>query len=194
MFVMITYYSIILLLLPVRRCGGRAAGMLRPRPLRWYVCIYIYIYIYIYMYMYIYIYIYTHTYIHIYIYIYIYTYIYIYIYTYICCNPGPCVGAARSMSLWRTVAPASLRAKTLDFGGFDSSRILILRGGIPMSKGNFLEMLSQRISAGIILAGRLGVPPSTPVDPPASTFLSPRETLPRTLLPAACRCMFCLLY
>ena len=45
----------------------------------------------------------------------------------------------------------------LDFRGFDSSRILISSEGILMSIGNFLEMLSQRILAGIISVGRLGV-------------------------------------
>ena len=43
----------------------------------------------------------------------------------------------------------------LDFRGFDSSRIWILRGGILMSVGNFSEGLSQRISVGRLLAGRL---------------------------------------
>ena len=52
---------------------------------------------------------------------------------------------------------ANLRTKILDFRGFDSSRILILRGGILMSIGNFPEILSQRILVGIILVGRLGV-------------------------------------
>ena len=52
---------------------------------------------------------------------------------------------------------ANLRAKILDFRGFDSSRILILRGGILMSIGNVPESLSQRILVGIILVGRLGV-------------------------------------
>ena len=45
----------------------------------------------------------------------------------------------------------------MDLRGFDSSRILMLRGGILMSIGNFLESLSQAILVGIILAGRLGV-------------------------------------
>ena len=35
---------------------------------------------------------------------------------------------------------ASLRAKILDFRGFDSSRILNLRGGILMSIGSFPEL------------------------------------------------------
>ena len=51
----------------------------------------------------------------------------------------------------------NLRTKVLDFGGFDSSRILISRGGIPRPLGNFRESLSQQTLEGIILAGRLGV-------------------------------------
>ena len=50
---------------------------------------------------------------------------------------------------------ANLRTTILDFRGFDSSRILILRGGLLMSIGNFLESLSQAILVGIILVGRL---------------------------------------
>ena len=41
--------------------------------------------------------------------------------------------------------------------GFDSSRILILRVGIPRPIGNFPEQLSQGILAGITLVGRSGV-------------------------------------
>ena len=47
--------------------------------------------------------------------------------------------------------------KTLDVRGFDSTRILTLGGGTLMSIGNFPEVLSQRILAGIALVGRLGV-------------------------------------
>ena len=43
----------------------------------------------------------------------------------------------------------------MDFGGLDSSGVLILRVRIIISTGNFPEMLSQRISAGIISVGRL---------------------------------------
>ena len=43
------------------------------------------------------------------------------------------------------------------FRGFDSSRILILRGGILMSIGNLPEISSQQILAGITLGGRCGV-------------------------------------
>ena len=52
---------------------------------------------------------------------------------------------------------ANLRTKILDYRGFDSSRILILRGGIPGPIGNSPESLSQAILAGVILVGRLGV-------------------------------------
>ena len=40
---------------------------------------------------------------------------------------------------------ASLRTRILDFRGFDSSRTLILRGGMLMSMGNFPGSLSQGI-------------------------------------------------
>ena len=51
----------------------------------------------------------------------------------------------------------NLCTKILDFRRFDSSRILILRGGILMPVRNFPELLSQRILAGIVLVGRLGL-------------------------------------
>ena len=54
-------------------------------------------------------------------------------------------------------ATANLRTKILNFGGFDSSRNLILRGGTLMSIGDIPESLSQQILVGIILVGRLGV-------------------------------------
>ena len=47
---------------------------------------------------------------------------------------------------------ANLQPKILDFRGFDSSRILTLRGGIPRPIGNFPESLSRAILVGIILA------------------------------------------
>ena len=49
---------------------------------------------------------------------------------------------------------ANLPTKILDSRGFDSSIILILRGGILMPIGNLLEMLSQGILVGIILVIR----------------------------------------
>ena len=44
-----------------------------------------------------------------------------------------------------------------DYRGFDSSVILILRGGIPRPIGDFPESLSQAMLVGIMLVGRLGV-------------------------------------
>ena len=55
---------------------------------------------------------------------------------------------------------ANLRTKILDFGGFDSSRILTSKGEILMFMGNFPQGLGQQVLAGIILVGRLGVRPS----------------------------------
>ena len=55
---------------------------------------------------------------------------------------------------WRT---ANLCTKTLDFRGFDSSVISMLRGGTLVFKGNSPEIMSRAILAGIILEGRLGV-------------------------------------
>ena len=49
---------------------------------------------------------------------------------------------------------ANLQTNILDFRGFDQSRILRLRVGIPRPAGNFPESLSQRILVGIILVGR----------------------------------------
>ena len=45
----------------------------------------------------------------------------------------------------------------MDFTRFDSSIILILRGGIPRPTENFAESLSQSMLVGIILVRRLGV-------------------------------------
>ena len=117
--------------------------------------IHIYIYIYIYTYICIYIYIhiisfyysiilllYYYVYIYIYIYIYIY-YVYIYIY--------------REREEY---GQSPYITKILDFGGFDSSRILLLRGGISRPIGILPESSSQAILVGIILVGRLGVPVS----------------------------------
>ena len=56
----------------------------------------------------------------------------------------------------------------VDFRGFDSSAILIWRGGIPRSIGDFLESLSQAMLVGVMLVGRLGVPCLKPRLPPGS--------------------------
>ena len=50
---------------------------------------------------------------------------------------------------------ANLHTKILGFGGLDSRRILILRGGILMPTGDIPEIASQQILAGTILAGIL---------------------------------------
>ena len=54
-------------------------------------------------------------------------------------------------------ATPNLRTKILDFRGSDSSRILISRGGILMSIGDFPESLSQAMVVRTMLVGRLGV-------------------------------------
>ena len=51
---------------------------------------------------------------------------------------------------------ANVCAKIVDFRGFDSSRVLMLKVGILMFIGDLPETSSQRIVAGIILVGRLG--------------------------------------
>ena len=60
------------------------------------------------------------------------------------------------MSLWLPNA-ANVRTKILEFRGFDSSIILILRHGVPRLVRNFPEMLSQAVLVGVISVGRLGV-------------------------------------
>ena len=101
-------------------------------------------------------------------------YIYIYIHTYICTYiqivthlfalatslslqvEGELATSERTGSAAEKTPRADLRAKILAFGGFDSSIILISRGGIPRAIGNFPEIMSQRIFVWIILVGRLG--------------------------------------
>ena len=51
----------------------------------------------------------------------------------------------------------NLPTNIVDFRGFDSSIILIVRGGILMSIGDFPECLSQAMLVGTMLVGRLGV-------------------------------------
>ena len=57
----------------------------------------------------------------------------------------------------REASTLNLRTTILDVRGFDSSMILMLRGGILMSIGNYPEHLSEPILAERILVGRLGV-------------------------------------
>ena len=67
---------------------------------------------------------------------------------------------AASLATWRPChyegTKANLRTNIMDFRGFDSRIISIIRGGILMSIGDFPESLSQAILVGIMLVGRLG--------------------------------------
>ena len=81
-----------------------------------------------------------------------------------CANPwqfvparGMCARRRAEIDACGLCDTANLRTISLDVRGFDSSGILILRGGIIMSTGNFPESLSQAILAGRFLVGRLGV-------------------------------------
>ena len=79
---------------------------------------------------------------HIYIYIYVdisfSLSLYIYIYIYIGLVGYLCLGPFRTSLTTRSKhATANLLAKILGFRGFDSSRILVLRCGIPTPKGKF---------------------------------------------------------
>ena len=105
---------------------------------------------------------------HIYIYIYIYIHIYIYIYIYDASRgyaaATPCrsrTQAWRRTSVGRPRLPlcctANLLTNIMDLRGFDSSTILVLRGGILMSIGDFPESLSQAILVGSMFVGGLGV-------------------------------------
>ena len=49
------------------------------------------------------------------------------------------------------MSTANPRTNIMDFRGFDSSIILILRGGIPRPMWDFPESLSQAILAGVKL-------------------------------------------
>ena len=66
----------------------------------------------------------------------------------------------------------NLPTKIVDFRGFDSSIILIQRGGILMSIGHLPESLSQAMLVGIMLVGRLGVPLCLRVSPLAKQELA----------------------
>ena len=85
----------------------------------------IYIYIYVCVYIYIYIYTYRWNYIHVCIWMYIYIYIYMITMIYKLLLSG---SGQWSESTWVQGTP-SPPTKSLGFGGFDSSRLLILKGG-----------------------------------------------------------------
>ena len=74
---------------------------------------------------------------------------------------SPCLCLPRRKSLLvrmgcLSLPTANLCTKILDFRWFDSSRILISRGGILGSIGDFPENLSQAVLVAIILAGSSG--------------------------------------
>ena len=135
--------------------------------------IYLYIYIYICTYTYIslslYVYIYTYVYIYLSIYLSLSLYIYIHIYIHIQHN-----GAKGKFACQPRGTP-NLPTNIVDFGGFDSSIILILRGGIPRPMGNFPESLSQALLVGIMLVGRLGVPFTIPSEGGNDTVGNPHR-------------------
>ena len=81
---------------------------------------------------------------------------------------SPARNRQRGLALLTHLGTANLPAKILDFGGFDSRRILILRGVILRPIENFLEIMNQRILVGIILVGRLGVLITLSLSAPAS--------------------------
>ena len=87
-------------------------------------------------------------------------YIYTYIHnTYCIVGPVSALGELESgpVDPECLLAYVNLRTNIMDFRGFDSSIILILRGGILMSIEDFPKSLSQTILVGIMLVGRLGV-------------------------------------
>ena len=93
--------------------------------------------------------------------------------------PGPLASPEGEAKGAAGIPTANLRNKILDFRGFDSSIIFILRGGILMfmSIGNFPESLGQQIFVGrILVVRRLGVslPPTVGgAKPPACRGPSP---------------------
>ena len=87
----------------------------------------------------------------------------------------------------RELGTANLRTKIQDFRGFDSSRISILRGGIPRPIGNLRESSSQGILTGRISVGRLAAHPA-PLFSSQSLGRSPSPSSagPGTLRPNPC--------
>ena len=73
------------------------------------------------------------------------------------CSLQPCFHVAGRDAA--TATAPNPPTNIVEFEGLDSSIILILRGGIPRSIGNFPESLSQAMLVGTMLVGRLGVIP-----------------------------------
>ena len=61
------------------------------------------------------------------------------------------------MTINLIIITANLPTNIEEFRGFDSSIILICRGGIIMSIGDFPESFSRAMSVWVMLAGRLGI-------------------------------------
>ena len=99
------------------------------------------------------------------IYVCVYICIYIYIYIYICSYEGPAgLRAVRRQRRRGHLAAGALKGATptsptniVGFRGFDSSIILIYRGGIPRPIGDSPESLRPAMLVGTMLVGRLGV-------------------------------------
>ena len=70
---------------------------------------------------------------------------------------GACAAELHGPSTGAALHTANLPTSIMDFRGFYSSIILMLRGGLIMSIGDFPESLSQAILVGIMVVGRLGV-------------------------------------
>ena len=81
-------------------------------------------------------------------------YIYIYIYIFPASSPTRTPAPGKDGRAPKTAAPSH---KLMDFRGFGSNIIFILRDEIPRAIWGFPERLSQAILAGTILLGRLGV-------------------------------------
>ena len=62
---------------------------------------------------------------------------------------APSVSGRVGLGAEKCGATANLRTEIMDFRGFDSSRILMLRVGIPRPIGDFPESLSQAILVGV---------------------------------------------
>ena len=62
----------------------------------------------------------------------------------------------------------------MDFRGFDSSKMLFLRGGILMSTGGFPESLSRAMLVGVMSVGGMGV--SRPAARASRPFRAPWPT------------------
>ena len=81
-------------------------------------------------------------------------YIYIYIYIYVLSVPLIHFGTFETCACTPASLAPDLPTNIAGFRGFDSSVILILRGGIIRYIGNFPESLSQAMLVGVMLVGR----------------------------------------